>query len=153
MKEIQGDLWEYYDRGMWVCITTNGFVTQKGKLVMGRGCAKEARDKLPGIDRQWGTLVKHYGNIPFELPARRVISFPVKRHFKDLADLELIEKSANAIKRIVETYNIKKVIIPRPGCGWGYLEWEDVKPVLERVFTDDRFVIISFPEKETVRKY
>jgi len=145
MKEIRGNLWEYHSRGEWICITTNGYIRKDGRLVMGRGCAKEALQRIPEIAQKLGTLIKDYGNIPFEFPALKIISFPVKEHFRDKADPHLIESSAKAVKRIVEAHKIEKIIIPRPGCGWGHLKWERVKPILEKVFTDDRFVVISFP--------
>lgn len=146
MKEIRGNLWDHWESGEWICITVNGFIKKNGALVMGRGCAKEARDRIPGIDRQLGRFVLGYGNVPFDLPSKRIITFPVKWHYKERADLTLIGKSAKTVKRIVETYNLKRIIIPRPGCGHGHLDWSDVKPVLEKIFDDDRFLIITFPE-------
>ena len=36
-----------------------------------------------------------------------------------------------------------KVLIPRPGCGYGELNWQDIKPLLESIL-DDRFISVTF---------
>jgi len=41
---------------------------------------------------------------------------------------------------------MKKVYLPRPGCGYGYLDWEIVKKELEPIL-DDRFIVITKPIK------
>jgi hypothetical protein len=55
MKEIAGELWDHHKAGVVIAITTNGYVKGNGACVMGRGCAKEARDSFPGIDLGWGS--------------------------------------------------------------------------------------------------
>jgi hypothetical protein len=173
MIEIIGNLWEQEANA--ICITTNGFVKKDGRAVMGRGCAKEALDRYPGIDKKLGVkLLKHkFNNIPhllLEEPKWDIVSFPVKPksavfdgnnavshlfgNFKigDFvpgwackADLELIKKSAELLVKRANYYNYQKVILPRPGCGAGELKWEDVKPILKEIL-DDRFYVITFGE-------
>ena len=60
----------------------------------------------------------------------------------------LIERSAKYISTLVgETPSlIERVFSIRPGCANGGLSWENqVKPLLEQYFTDDRFVIVERP--------
>jgi hypothetical protein len=83
-----------------------------------------------------------------------LFSFPTKEHYRDNSSLVLIEKSC---KQILSKYNtvvfqnknvydkaprIPKVVIPRPGCGFGGLNWEkQVKPICEKYLTSDDFII------------
>ena len=60
-----------------------------------------------------------------------------------IADLKLITRSA---RQLVELSNKKEwasVVIPRPGCGAGELDWDIVKPVLDSIL-DDMFYSITF---------
>lgn len=149
MKEIFGDLFEQNDFSVdAICITTNGDVNSKNQAIMGRGCAKEAKDKCPNIENVLGTLLNHYSNVVHILGKYRkdlplVLSFPVKHRWSEKADLKLIKKSALELKLIADDHSWQKIIIPRPGCGAGGLDWcSQVKPVIKKIL-DDRFYIIT----------
>ena len=60
-----------------------------------------------------------------------------------IASLDIIEDSAKAVVRAADKYQWHNVIIPRPGCGAGELNWSTVKSVLEK-HLDDRFNVISY---------
>lgn len=154
MIEITGNLWDVECAAR--CITTNGFVKRNGAAVMGRGCAREARDRIPGLDLRLGNAITKAGNhvhrfaMPDDEPY--LFSFPVKHHWKERADVALIERSAQELVAMVnvlgDTHHFYPgpeypVVIPRPGCGNGQLNWVDVKPILED-HLDDRFAIITF---------
>lgn len=146
MIDIYGELFSYIGKADCICITTNGFVKRDGSCVMGRGCAKEARDKWPGIDKILGKLIIKYGNITniiMETEGTIVCAFPVKHNWYEQADLKLINESAKLLIKLADDNNWSSIIIPRPGCGNGKLSYEDhVKPLLETLF-DDRFTIIT----------
>ena len=65
MKLRQGDMWSVFSEADLFLITANATLTLQGKLVMGTGIAKEARDRFPGLDQALGKAVleqgKHYG--------------------------------------------------------------------------------------------
>ena len=81
MKETFGNLWELpCDLRV---ITTNGDVNDAGAAVMGRGCAREATERISGIEYHFGKLLSRHGNRVMRLtsPARKgwaLASFPVK---------------------------------------------------------------------------
>jgi len=143
MLEKVHDLWSYPADA--ICITTNGFVKKNGEAVMGRGCAKEATIKIPGIQTILGRLLSEEGNVCMWLATYRfkdVFSFPVKHNWWENADIELISNSAIQMVEYADKLGIWSIAIPRPGCGNGKLKWEDVKPVLAPIL-DDRFVILT----------
>lgn len=144
MIEVKADLWTY-PADIRV-ITTNGCVKKNGEAVMGRGCARQAANRYPGIAVQLGRLLKDHGNVvhflSLSVPGQYLVTFPVKHNWWEDADLDLIESSAYTLSYLCNP--IIKVAMPRPGCGNGRLLWKEVRPVLEPIL-DDRFHILSTP--------
>ncbi len=143
MKEIFGDLFEQKDADA-ICITTNGNVKKNGEAVMGRGCAKEA-DRRWNCSKTLGEAIEEGGNFPIIFHRTGdydVVSFPVKHKWWEKADMSLIKESAKCLVSFANIYEWKKVVLPRPGCGNGRLDWKDVKRVLEPIL-DDRFYVIT----------
>lgn len=148
MIEIKGELFDWIDKGI-ICITTNSVVKNNGCAVMGGGCAAEAKNRWPGCDRQLGNWITIEGNRVGQFSddgKMMFISFPTKYHWKDPSDIELIRKSCNELKGLMDMFpemKDKPVVIPRPGCGCGRLKWDDVRVVMQEILTDDRYMIIS----------
>ena len=149
VRETFGNLWEI------LCdlrvISTNGDTNRQGAAVMGRGCAKEAAERISGIEFHFGKLLGRHGNRVMRLtsPARKgwaLASFPVKHHWHEDADPELIRRSARQLVALADKFGYREVLIPRPGCGNGKLSWEDVKPIIEPIL-DDRFSVVTFPPR------
>lgn len=150
MIEVHGDLWA--EPANLYVITTNGAVRRDGAAVMGRGVALQAKQRFSGIERKLGAAIRSQGNHVHWLGLRDdsfagLMSFPVKHHWREPADLALIEQSAGELVKLLddwctrdwETYT---VAMPRPGCGNGQLDWVDVAPLLVPML-DDRFVIVN----------
>jgi len=139
MRETVGNLWDYLGQ-MPICITTGGLVTPKGECAMPRGCARQAKDRFPGLAAQLGARILADGNHVHELD-RGLISFPVENSPFDVPGTGLIERSCRELRTLVDLRGWPQVLVPRPGCGKGGLEWREVKPILEKYF-DDRFLVI-----------
>ena len=156
MKEVFGDIWELAPKYDIIVITTNGYVKTNGEAVMGRGIAKEAKERYPTLPAELGKHISRWGNTIgwFYGYDKPIISFPVKPSigpngepgWKAKADLKLIEESAKRLEFTV-TFNVldgpPRIILPRPGCGNGGLKWEDVRPVIEPIL-DDRFTVVTW---------
>lgn len=139
MKEVKVDLWDYCSFGL--CITTNGTVKYNNCAVMGRGCALEAKQRIPNIDQILGSKINRFGNHVWPLFCYRgqeIYSFPVKHDWWDKADIELIKRSCMELCELVKG---RIIALPRPGCGNGHLKWEDVKPVIEPLLPDNIVVV------------
>jgi hypothetical protein len=154
MIEIIGkDIWTYPAEAF--VLTTNGDINSKGKAVMGRGIALQAKNRFARIDLDLAVAIEKAGNHVHHLKTykdrkdnitRRIISFPVKHHWHEKADMNLIRRSANELRELVDYNCWEKVAMPRPGCGAGLLEWSNVRMLLKDIL-DDRFVVV---EKEGI---
>ena len=150
MIETTGDLWELAREADAVVITTNGAVNKKGEAVMGRGCALEAKQKFPWLAKAFATKLVESGNhvhqftiSPEQGMQMSLVTFPVKKSWFELADFVLIRRSGQELVALANVESWKKVVMPRPGCGNGGLEWGAVKQVLEDVL-DERFFVTTY---------
>lgn len=133
MKLVYGDFWEY-DADYHV-ITTNGIVRKDGACVMGAGVAKQAKDQFPLLPYALGRLIQESGNHVHYLGSFQnlvfsghIWSFPVKQHWRDPADLDLIEQSANELAAFARENEAQTFVLVRPGIGNGRLDWAEVEP-------------------------
>lgn len=153
----KGNMWDAYDETDLMLVTANSTIKSSGAIVMGRGAAREARDYFPGIDLAYGQLlylmdVGNYGimtptmmtiwsaksewviphiALPLTVTSFKVGLFQVKRHFKDKADLGLINRSVDDLLAYIEVRpGIERVDMNFPGIGNGRLDKALVKPRL-----------------------
>ncbi len=139
--EVRGNLIDYWHGGNIIGVTTNGFVKRNGCAVMGAGIAKTVRDTIHGIDAELGLRLSQAGNTPIFFRGFRFFTFPVKHNWWEQADIDLIRESAKIIEK---NHPGPRIDFPRPGCGNGRLDWNDVKPVLEEVFVSRDAYVWSF---------
>jgi hypothetical protein len=144
MKEITADLWMQLCDVR--CVTTNGTITNIGRGVMGRGVAREAKDRYPGVEAHLGRMLRRFGNhtmllveaAPDRIP---LVAIPVKHEWHQRADLLLVKRSIEELVALTEKQGWQNVMLPRPGCGNGQQKWEDVERIV-RPLLDDRFTVV-----------
>lgn len=142
MIEITADIWEEAaKRNAYVVVPTNGYVKKNGCAVMGRGLAKQASDKHPALAGALGRRITRFGNVVQLFPDIKVIAFPVKHHWSETADVNLINESARKLS-VLAVGITNTILIPRVGCGNGRLPWFTVKPVLEKWLNHLRHIVI-----------
>lgn len=141
MQEAVGNIWN--SGAQYICVTTNGIVMRNGELVMGKGIALDAKNRMPLLPKILGKHVKAKGNVPciVNLGASFVVSFPTKEHFMKPSIPELIIKSATILAKNLPAN--ATVALTRPGCGSGNLRWNDVRELLKPIL-DDRFTVYSY---------
>ena len=149
MHLLLGDLWEVADNPIGgmdaVVITTNGAVRRDGCGVMGRGCAQEAKRRFPSLSLVLGNRIRQYGNHVHVFDVGEpwaLVSFPVKAHWGDEADLGLIRSSVQELKEQADRAGWVSVLLPRPGCGNGRRMWSEVEGLLAPL--DGRFNVITW---------
>lgn len=136
MLEVTGNLWTY--PADFRVITTNGSIRRDGLAVMGRGCAREATERYPTLQRELGLYLKQHGNRGRFFDKYNLFTFPVKHCWNEWADVGLIERSTVWFTR--QLLKSCSYVMPRPGCGNGHLSWDLIRPILEPL-PDNVFVI------------
>lgn len=133
MRERTGDLFEAAREADALVVTTNGAVRADGCAVMGRGVAKQAADRWPWLSKALGYRLKNGNHLyvwrPDESGERFYIAtFPVKHHWRETADLELIRSSVGELGLFADVHrqDVRTVVLPRLGCGNGGLLWRPV---------------------------
>lgn len=127
MIEVIGNMWNFPANKF--LITTNGTIKSNGELVMGRGCALQAKNQYPNLAKDLGELIRAKGNHVHQVPRYySLITFPVKYNWYEKADLKLIRRSCLEFQQIIDPELV--YVMPRPGCGNGKLDWNEVKPLL-----------------------
>ena len=147
MLEEFGDFWEI--QGDVRCITTNGALRTNGDAVMGKGIALQAKQRYSKVETTLGRLIQKYGNHLFYL-GHGLISFPTKHHWADdKSDIQLIKRSAMELVSLlkgdipIKKKSNRRILLTRPGCGSGNLNWADIRPILQTILNSNEFIIVN----------
>jgi len=140
MKIVKGDIWMLYPTHCLV-IPTN----LAGS--MGRGLARQARDKFIGLEREYKRWCKqeHRGCIFIHHDWPQLILLPVKYHWSEIASLELIDQNL-AILANLSLFKDKPIALPRLGCGFGERQWHEVKPIIEKHWQENWILVVATKE-------
>ena len=131
-----GDMWSAWEASDLFLITTNASLKPNGALVMGRGIARQARDRFPGLDlalgKAIGTPGRRYGLLVSpRWPKAKLGLFQVKLRYWETADPELIRLSTEMLLAWLEEHPGVRVDLNFPGIGNGKLSIEVVRPVID----------------------
>jgi O-acetyl-ADP-ribose deacetylase (regulator of RNase III) len=113
--------------------------------VMGKGIALQFKNKWPGNFAAYQTACKAGKVRPGKMMVfdsgayaqpHFIINFPTKDHWRGNSKLSFIEDGLRDLAAQVRALDIRSIAIPPLGCGNGGLDWQDVKPLIERAFAD-----------------
>ena len=129
IEYIEGDIFESPAQVIVNTVNTVG--------VMGKGLALSFKQRYPDMfERYRNACEKHLlttGKLMLFYEADHwLLMFPTKESWRNPSKLDYIEKG---LMKFVSTYadkSITSVAFPRLGCGNGELNWNDVKPLMER---------------------
>lgn len=65
-----------------------------------------------------------------------IINFPTKRHWRGKSRIEDIISGLKALIADVKRLGIRSIAVPPLGCGNGGLDWAEVRPLIERAFSE-----------------
>lgn len=127
--------------------------------VMGKGLAKEFRSRDPSMYLAYKAVCDQRLLSPGNLWIYRgstywTLNFPTKNHWRNPSKIEWIEDGLIKFVKTYEKMGITDISFPRLGCGNGGLNWDDVRPLMERylsnlpipVFVHDFEKEIGIPE-------
>lgn len=105
--------------------------------VMGKGIAKEFKRRYPEMAEQYRKLCEQglltVGKLwLYRAPDKWILNFPTKRHWRERSRLEYVE---SGLQKFVATYRsrgITSISFPMLGCGNGQLNWDEVRPLMEK---------------------
>lgn len=63
---------------------------------------------------------------------RYIVNFPTKRHWRGNSRVEDIESGLVALASDIKSRGIRSIAIPPLGAGLGGLDWDDVRPLIEK---------------------
>ena len=81
-----------------------------------------------------------------------IINFPTKKHWKEKSELSYINDGLQDLITVIDKYHIQSLAIPPLGCGNGGLNWNDVKPLIEKylgpvscdIYVYEKYIIGSY---------
>lgn len=127
--------------------------------VMGKGLAAEFRAKYPAMFLRYREICENQlldiGKLwLWRGDSQWVLNFPTKKHWRHPSKLSYIEAGLAKFAESFEDRGITDIAFPRLGCGNGGLNWEDVRPLMERylrplpiqIFVHDHEVELGQPE-------
>lgn len=112
--------------------------------VMGKGIALQFKQAFPEMFKAYELACKagevKLGKVHiFDLGGlvggpRWIINFPTKGHWKSRSKMNDIKSGLTDLLEQIHDLNIRSIAIPPLGCGYGGLEWDEVRPVIEAAF-------------------
>ncbi len=127
--------------------------------VMGKGIAKDFKEREPEMFNAYKKICDQKLLSPGKLWLWRsanswILNFPTKQHWRYPSKISWIEAGLKKFVVSYEALGINEISFPRLGCGNGGLQWEDVRPVMERylkelpiqIYIHDFTVDIGLPE-------
>lgn len=105
--------------------------------VMGKGIAAEFKARFPAMFEAYQEICEQRLLEPGKLwlwksAEQWVLNFPTKVHWRNPSRLEWIELGLQKFAAEYQRRAITEISFPRLGCGNGNLDWDDVRPIMER---------------------
>lgn len=152
----QGDLWDWYNQGHRVVVTTNiGWDPETFRNNMGAGMALQAQMRFRELPLWYGRLCSTLGRETPVVAYRadpRIVLFPVKplldardpeRSWDQAGDAAIIYTSLLQLRAFSG-----KIALSYPGCGNGGLDPQRIGKLVENVLGQDpdpgRFTLVTF---------
>lgn len=113
--------------------------------VMGRGIALQFKKRYPDNFKEYESACKREKIVPgkmfvFETCSltnpKYIINFPTKRHWRGASRIEDIKSGLHDLATVIKDRQIKSIALPPLGCGLGGLDWNEVRPLIEKELSE-----------------
>ena len=129
----KGNMWSVFGNTDLFLITTNPIIRKDGAVVMGRGIAKQAKDKFPRLPYDFAATLRNQPDMNVDeigkYDGQYIGYFMVKSHWREPARLSIIAESCTQLSQSSNLWT--RVDLNFPGIGNGKLKREDVLPLLQ----------------------
>jgi len=145
-REVTGDLLELFKKGHYDVIAHG--CNCKG--AMGAGIAKSIADVYPEVrladKRMAEGRLKPWGGgiLPVPVYDGVVINLYTQLKPGPFADMNYVAHSLRRMKDWIDNMQFEQVVrigLPQIGCGIGDLKWKEVRGLIERTFSESRFIV------------
>ena len=131
-----GNMWSVFDTADYFLVTTNSYIRNDGELVMGRGIARQAKRRFPGLSAILGDRIQHLSLYGLEITevsdlTAWIGAFQVKRHYMYPAETDIIKYATGKLKALAEQFPRVRYDLNFPGIGCGKLTKDQVTPIIE----------------------
>ncbi len=105
--------------------------------VMGKGVALEFKKRYPEMFSKYQKMCANHSFSTGKLylwkgQDKWVLLFPTKQHWRNPSKIEYIEAGLQKFVDHWQRLGIDSIAFPRLGCGNGNLDWDVVRPVMEK---------------------
>lgn len=105
--------------------------------VMGKGIALEFKNKYPEMFKLYQKKCedKSFDNgklLLWKKDDKWILLFPTKKHWRSPSQIFYIEEGLEKFVRTYEKLGIESIAFPKLGCGNGGLDWNEVRPIMEK---------------------
>lgn len=130
---VKGDMFESPAQILVNTVNTVG--------VMGKGVALEFKKRYPDMFSAYKMLCEEQklkiGSLfLWKKSEKWVLLFPTKAHWRNPSRLEYIEQGLMKFRENWDKFGADSIAFPRLGCGNGNLNWDDVRPLMEKYLKD-----------------
>ncbi len=143
LKLLKGDLFETEAEALVNTVNTVG--------VMGKGVALQSKRLFPDNYKAYAAACERgelevgtvfvFDRGTLDNP-RYIINFPTKRHWRGRSKIEYVRTGLQDLERQIRDLSIQSVAVPPLGCGYGGLDWDEVRPLIEE--SADRLPEVEF---------
>lgn len=137
--------------------------------IMGKGVALQFKNKYPELFKQYkndcankayfpGQVIQydfksgHLVDAKIDKPDVRIVCFATKKDWRNPSQVEWIETGLKILRSDLDDFLLHNpldewsIAVPPLGCGNGGLNWQDVKPLIEKYLGDlDMKVMVYEP--------